>query len=108
MKTLSVVILSVVAASGAFAQQPPAVMTDVNPPAAEERGSVGAVVLENSMVRAQRAIYEARNGGVRVEVAERNVDRAARAAHAREDMKRAREEDAVNLHEMGAGSLNPR
>jgi hypothetical protein len=37
-----------------FARTAPAVLSDVGPPPAEERDSAGAIVLQDSMVRAQR------------------------------------------------------
>jgi hypothetical protein len=100
---------ALLAAAGAYAQSEPPVMNDITLPPAEDRDSVGAVVLENSMVRAQREVYIAsRSGASRVAAVARDADRATRAARTREDIKAMREDDRMRLREMGAGSLDPR
>lgn len=98
---------AIVAAAGccALAQAPAPVQTDVGPPPAEERDSVGAVVLQNSMVRAQREALAGRYTPISVTSVGRNVIRATRAARAKEELQQQRDEDAIRLHEMGAGSL---
>jgi membrane protein involved in colicin uptake len=95
------------AATGAFAQTRPAMMTDIEPLPAEERDSVGAVVLETSMVRAQREAFGTRPTAQRVNAVGRSADRAARAARTKEDLAQQREEAEIRLHEMGAGALTP-
>jgi len=93
------------AAGGVLAQSLTPVQTDVGPPPAEDRDSVGAVVLENSMVRAQRAARAGHYIPTRVSSVGRNVTRMQRAQRTKEELQQQREEDAVRLHEMGAGSL---
>jgi len=99
------------AAAGAFAQGPvptPPVMNDVNLPPAEDRDSLGAIVLENSMVRAQREAFAARHASLRVSAVGRGTIRTTRNARAKEDLQQQREDESVRLHEMGAGALTPR
>jgi hypothetical protein len=86
------------------AQPEPAVLTDVAPLPAEDRESVGAVVLGNSMVRAQRDVA-GRYTATSVSSVGRSAERAARTARTKEELKQQREEDAIRLHEMGAGAL---
>jgi membrane protein involved in colicin uptake len=93
--------------ANAFAQTRPAVMIDTEPLPAEERDSLGAVVLETSMVRAQRDAFAARYTPQRVGAVGRNADRTARAARAKEDLAQQREDAQIRLHEMGAGALTP-
>jgi hypothetical protein len=106
------ILAAAVAAGTASAQSLTPVQTDTGPPPAEDRDSVGAVVLENSMVRAQRAQRDAfRATGyspTRVSSVGRGAARAMRAARTKEDLEQQREDDQVRLHEMGAGSLAPR
>jgi hypothetical protein len=99
---------ALLAAGGAYAQSLTPVLTDVNPLPAEDRDSVGAVVLQDSMVRAQRAVYIAsRSRATSVEAVAGAADRATRRAQTKEDLKALRDDDQMRLHEMGAGSLNP-
>jgi hypothetical protein len=93
------------AAGGAFAQSRTPVQSDVGPPPAEERDSIGAVVLQNSMVRAQREALAGRYVPTRVTSVGRGVIRMTRSAHTKEELQQQREDDAIRLHEMGAGSL---
>jgi hypothetical protein len=95
------------AESNSTGKPTPAIMTDTEPLPAEERDSVGAVVLETSMVRAQREAFPARYSPQRVNAVGRSADRAARAAQAKEDLAQQREDAQIRLHEMGAGSLTP-
>lgn len=100
---------ALLAAGSAYAQSRTPVMTDVNPLPAEERDSVGAVVLQDSMVRAQRAVYLAsRPRATNVEAVARAANDATRKARTKEDLKALRDDDQMRLREMGAGSLNPR
>jgi hypothetical protein len=106
-------LAAALAAGGALAQSQtqteaqvePAVLTDVAPLPAEDRDSVGAIVLENSMVRAQRAALAGRYTPARVTSIGRGAMRAARSARTREELQQQRDEDAMRLHEMGAGAL---
>lgn len=93
------------AAGAALAQPVTPVQTDVGPPPAEERDSVGAVVLGNSMVRAQREAFGGRYTPTRVSDVGRGVMRRERAARTKQELQQQRDEDAIRLHEMGAGSL---
>ena len=100
------VLAAALLGTGAAHAQTPQQMTDVGPPPAEERDSSGAVVLEKSMVRAQRekAFSEsaARTG---VDSVGRGVLRATMRAKAEADLARARDADATELREQGAGGL---
>jgi hypothetical protein len=61
LKTAAVVLAAGVGAGAALAETTaptPPVMTDVAPLPAEDRNSIGAVVLEDSMVIAQRDHYQ--------------------------------------------------
>lgn len=70
-------------AGSAFAQQPS--MTDVNFAPAEDRNSVGAVMLENSEVIAQRQAFGTRNTPVEVATIGRGVMEATLAAARQQD-----------------------
>ena len=81
-------------------------LTDVGPPPAEDRSSTGAIVLENSLVRAQRdSAFQRSASQTGVTSVGRGVLRATMKAKAEADLAQAREREAVNLHERGAGSL---
>jgi hypothetical protein len=64
IRTAGWVLAAVVAAPAAFAEShpTPSVMTDTAPLPAQDRQSLGAVILEDSMVPAQRIAFE-RAGG---------------------------------------------
>src|SRR5512133_640091 len=108
-------LAAVLAAGGAWAQNAPApattdaspVVTDVGPAPAQERSSMGAIVLENSMVRAQRdRDFErttARNG---VASLGRGVLRATIKAQAQSELAQARQDAAAELYRRGAGGLD--
>lgn len=84
----------------------PAVATDAGPPPAEERTSTGAIVLENSLVRAQRDNafgQDAQRTGVAT--VGRGATRAMSNAQLQSELARAREAEAQELHERGASSL---
>jgi hypothetical protein len=93
--------------AGAALAQTAGRMTDVGPPPAEERNSAGALVLENSMVRAQRekafAESSSRTG---VGTVGRGVLRATARAQKQAELASARESEAADLYRRGAGSLN--
>lgn len=100
---------ALLAAGGAFAQNStPLVMNDVTLPPAEERDSLGAIVLENSMVRAQREVFAARHTSLRLATVGRGANRVTRSARTKEDLQQQRDDDSLRLHEMGAGALAPR
>jgi hypothetical protein len=106
---------------GAFAQtvpgeatpatpgKPGAVVTDVGPAPAEERNSIGAIVLENSPVRAQREQGFARaSAHTGVASIGRGVLRATMKARKQAETAQAREDDAVDFYRHGAGALQVR
>ncbi|AMO23272.1 hypothetical protein [Ramlibacter tataouinensis] len=103
-------LLAALVAGGALAQtsdkpaapevgQPP--VSDVGPAPAHERDSVGAVVMENSPVRAQRQVMMGAppDGLVRV----REVTNNSNRAQTQVDLARQREAEKMNLQLRGAG-----
>jgi hypothetical protein len=109
---------AVLAAGGVLAQTAPGasdsapgapVVSDVGPPPAQERNSLGAIILENSPVRAQRdrdfERSSSRNGVASVG---RGVLRATMKAQAEADLAEAREAEAVELYRRGAGGMTPK
>lgn len=82
------------------------VVTDAGPPPAEERTSAGAIVLQNSLVRAQRENAfgqdAARTG---VATVGRGTTRVMNNAQLSSELARAREAEALELRQRGAGSL---
>lgn len=98
------VLAATLGAGCALAQVGPPVVTDVAPLPAEERSSTGAIVLENSLVRAQRENAfqrsASRNG---VATIGRGVLRATRQAQKEAELAQAREARA-----MGAPGFYPR
>jgi hypothetical protein len=100
------VAAALLGAAVAHAQVPPARVTDVGPPPAEERSSTGAIVLENSLVRAQRnnafAESSARTGVTSVG---RGVLRATTRAQAQAELADSRAAEAAEFYRRGAGSL---
>jgi hypothetical protein len=97
--------------TGAVLAQTPAVaqtptVTDVGPPPAEERSSIGAIVLEKSLVRAQRDnAFQRSASRTGVATVGRGVLRATLKAQAEADLAKAREAEAVDLRDRGPGSL---
>jgi hypothetical protein len=86
-----------------------AVLTDVGPAPAQERNSVGAVVLEDSMVLAQRrAAFERASLNTGVASVGRGVIRRGMKAQTRSELAQAREDAAVEFYRRGAGSLTPK
>jgi hypothetical protein len=89
-----------------MAQVQPLVLTDAAPLPAEERESTGAVVLETSLVRAQQdnafARSSARTG---VEAVGRRVIRETLRQKTQTELAQARDQQLLELHERGAGSL---
>ena len=107
-------LAALLGAGGAVAQTTPPsaapstapVVTDAGPPPAEERTSTGAVVLQNSLVRAQREEAfgkdAARTG---VATVGRGTTRMMDRAQLSSELARAREAEAQELQRRGAGSL---
>ena len=84
----------------------PATATDVGPAPAQERDSLGAIVLENSLVRAQRQnAFERASSRTGVASVGRGVLRATAKAQREADMAQAREDQAAELYRRGAGAL---
>jgi hypothetical protein len=114
-------VLGTLGTGGAFAQATPAepapatpgkadsVVTDVGPAPAEDRNSTGAIVLENSPVRAQREKGFARaSAHTGVASVGRGVLRATMKAQKQAETAQAREDDAVDFYRHGAGALQVR
>jgi hypothetical protein len=88
---------------------PAGVVTDIGPAPAEERNSTGAIVLENSLVRAQRENGFARaSAHTGVASVGRGVLRATMKAQKQAETAQAREDDAVDFYRHGAGALQVR
>ena len=85
----------------------PSVMNDAMPLPAENRESLGAVVLENSMVRAQRDAFAARHTSLSVANIGRSAARTQHKAQTRQDLQDQRDDESLRLREMGAGALRP-
>jgi hypothetical protein len=114
-----VLAMALAAAGSAFAQSTnpsvttpsvittPAVMNDTLPLPAENRESLGAVVLQDSMVRAQREAFAARRTSLSVANVGRRVDRAQRKTQTKQELQQQRDDESLRLREMGAGALNP-
>ena len=82
------------------------VATDVSPPPAEERSSTGAIVLENSLVRAQRDnAFQRSASQTGVTSVGRGVLRATSKAQVEADLAKMREAEAAGPALRGAGSL---
>ncbi|MGZ5195055.1 MAG: hypothetical protein ACXWJM_07770 [Ramlibacter sp.] len=89
--------------------KPGAVVTDVGPAPAEERNSTGAIVLENSLVRAQRENGFARaSAHTGVASIGRGVLRATLKAQKQAETAQARQDDAADFYRHGAGTLQVR
>lgn len=107
-------LAAVFAAGGAAAQtsaqttapsavDPPAVVSDVGPTPAQERNSIGAIVLEDSMVRAQRdRSFEKSSARTGVESVGRRALRSTMKEQTKAELARAREAEAVELYRRGA------
>jgi hypothetical protein len=107
---------AVLAAGGVLAQTAPSapdaavgspVISDVGPPPAHERNSLGAIVLEDSPVRAQRDrdFEKSRVGDT---LPARKIKRAEARARVKSDLQRARELEAVEFYQRGAGATTPK
>ena len=98
--------LAAAVGTGAVLAQTTLTTTDVGPPPAEERSSTGAIVLENSLVRAQRDnAFERSASQTGVTSVGRGVMRATSKAQAEADLAKTRESEALDLRLRGAGSL---
>lgn len=85
------------------------VVSDVGPRPAEDRSSVGAVVLENSMVRAQREhAFEQSAKRTGVATIGRGVLRATQQKQTEADLAALRLNEAIEFRGRGAASLDDR
>jgi|GEM_PF-2307359 len=86
--------------------QPGTVMSDVAPLPAEDRSSTGAIVLHNSLVRAQRDnAFSASGERTGISSVARSATRVLTGRRAEADMADARDEGNEHLKRMGAGAL---
>lgn len=103
LKTAAVVLAAGLGASAAWAQSAPTppIMTDVAPLPASERSSMGAIVLEDNMVIAQREAFQ--KAGERTGLASigRNAIRATLREQTRSDLAEARAMDAARARSAG-------
>ena len=101
----SAVLAAALGACGVFAQTRPSA-TDTGPAPAQERDSIGAVVLDNSMVLAQRRnAFERASMRTGVASVGRGVLGATLRAQRKAELAQAREEEAAELYRRGAGGL---
>ena len=109
------VVVAALGAGGVLAQTKPStlptapnqVVTDVGPAPAEERDSTGAIVLENSMVRAQRQnAFERSASRTGVASVGRGVMRATMRAATRSGLAEAKLNEALELRTQGAASID--
>lgn len=113
LKTAALVLAAGLAAPVALAQNAPTaptpqVMTDVAPLPASDRNSIGAVVLEDSMVIAQREQRDAlQRAGERTGLASigRNAIRATLREQTRSELAQARAQEAARLRDSGAAGF---
>lgn len=107
MALRAALIAATLGAGAAFAQQStPLVMSDMAPLPAEERSSTGAILLENSLVRAQRdRDFDASASRTGVGSLGRGIMRATLHEQTKADLAQAREERALEFYRRGAGSL---
>jgi hypothetical protein len=84
----------------------PPIVTDAGPAPAQERESSGAIVLENSMVRAQRQnAFEQAASRTGVATVGRGVLRATLQAQRKAELAQARENEAAEMYKRGSGGL---
>ena len=108
----------VLGAGGVLAQTAPAapdtaagspVVSDVGPPPAHERNSLGAIVLEDSPVRAQRdRDFESAPRKAGAKAVGRNAKRSTMKAQTRSELNQAREDEALEFYRRGAGGVTPK
>src|SRR5687768_5086828 len=109
-------LAAVLAAGGAAAQtstqttapsvvDAPPVVSDVGPAPAQERNSIGAIVLEDSMVRAQRdRSFEKSSARTGVGSVGRHAVRSTMREQTKAELARAREAEALEMYRRGAAS----
>lgn len=85
---------------------PAPVVSDVGPPPAQERSSMGAIVLDESLVRAQRdRDFERTSARTGVASVGRGVIRETMKAKAQSELADARASEAAELYRRGAGAM---
>lgn len=108
------VVAAALAAGGAFAQTAPSaaptgpspVVSDVGPPPAHERNSMGAIVLDESLVRAQRdRDFERTSARTGVASVGRGAIRETMKIKAQADLAQARAAEAAELYRRGAAGI---
>jgi hypothetical protein len=101
-------VVLAVAASGAHAQSmpTPSVMTDTAPLPAQERGSVGAVVFEDSMVIAHRQAFQQAADRTGLASIGRNATRAMLRQQTMQDLAALQAQEAARLRDRGAMALD--
>lgn len=113
------VLAALLGAGGVMAQPAPApapvpadaapVVSDVGPAPAQERGSIGAIVLDDSLVRAQRdRDFERTSARTGVASVGRGVMRQTMKAKAQAELAEARATEAADLYRRGAGGMTPK
>jgi hypothetical protein len=107
-------VAAALGAGGAFAQNSPApaptdpspVVSDVGPPPAQERNSMGAIVLDDSLVRAQRdRDFERASAKTGVASVGRGAIRETMKLKAQAELAQARAAEAAELYRRGAGGM---
>lgn len=85
------------------------VVSDVGPAPAHERSSMGAIVLDESLVRAQRdRDFERASARTGVVSVGSGVMREAMKAKAQAELAEARASEAAELYRRGAGAMTPK
>jgi hypothetical protein len=111
------VLAAALGAGGVMAQTAPApaptdpapVVSDVGPPPAHDRNSIGAIVLDDSLVRAQRdRDFERTSARTGVASVGRGVMREAMKAKAQAELAQARATEAAEFYRRGAGGMTPK
>lgn len=88
---------------------PVPVVSDVGPAPAHERSSMGAIVLDESLVRAQRdRDFERTSARTGVGSVGRGVMRQTMKAQAQAELADARATEAAELYRRGAGAMMPK
>ncbi|MES3001722.1 MAG: hypothetical protein V4787_13600 [Pseudomonadota bacterium] len=108
--TLRIAVLTAALGVGAaFAQQSaPLVMTDTAPLPAEDRNSTGAILLDNSPVRAQRdRDFDPSEPRASKKSVGKGIMRATIREQSKAERAKAREAAAIEFYQRGAGAGTP-
>jgi hypothetical protein len=88
---------------------PSPVVSDVGPAPASDRNSMGAIVLDQSLVRAQRdRDFERTSARTGVASVGRGAMRETMKAKAQAELAEARANEAAELYRRGAGGMTPK